>query len=59
MSLAPCTLFWPRIGIIGAPQRPIIPQANIRLSSEVTMSVPVWCCVSPIAQSVAERGPRA
>ena len=23
------------------------------------MSVPVLCCVSPIAQSVAERGPRA
>ena len=59
MSLAPCTLFWPRMGIICAPQRPIIPQASSRLSRLATMSVPVACWVRPIAQSVEVRGPRA
>ena len=47
------------MGIIAAPQRPIIPVARMRLSSDATMSVPVRCCVSPIAQSVDDRGPRA
>ncbi len=59
MSLAPCTLFCPRIGIIALPHEPIMPHDSIRFSSDVTMSVPVWCCVSPIAHSVAERGPLA
>jgi hypothetical protein len=59
MSLAPCTLFWPRIGIIAAPHLPIMPQQSSRLSRLATMSVPVACWVSPIAQSVELRGPRA
>ncbi len=58
-SEAPCTLFWPRTGIMAAPQRPIIPQASIRLSSAVTRSVPLACWVRPIAQSVLVFGPRA
>ena len=58
-SLAPCTLFCPRIGIICAPHLPIMPQASSRLSRLATISVPVACWVSPIAQSVEVRGPRA
>ena len=58
-SEAPCTLFCPRTGIIAAPQRPIIPQASIRFRSDVTRSVPLACCVSPIAHSVLVRGPLA
>src|SRR2546425_7760057 len=58
-SEAPCTLFWPRIGSIAAPQRPIMPQANIMLRNEVTMSVPLACCVRPIAHSELVFGPRA
>src|SRR5207245_2239593 len=59
MSEAPWTLFWPRIGSIAAPQRPIMPHASIRLSSAVTRSVPLACCVSPMAHSVLvfARGP--
>ena len=59
MSEAPCTLFWPRTGIIAAPQRPIIPVARIKLSMAVTMSWPVRCWVSPIAQRVVVLGPLA
>ena len=58
-SLAPCTLFCPRIGSIAAPQRPIIPQARSRFSRLATMSVPVACWVSPMAQSVEVFGPLA
>ena len=58
-SEAPCTLFCPRTGIIAAPQRPIMPQASIRLSSDVTRSVPLACWVSPIAHSVLVFGPNA
>jgi hypothetical protein len=58
-SLAPWTLFWPRIGIIWAPHLPIIPQARSRLRRLATISVPVACCVRPMAQSVDVRGPRA
>ncbi len=59
MSLAPCTLFWPRMGSIAAPHFPIIPQASIRFNRLATMSVPVLCWVRPIAQRVEVRGPRA
>jgi hypothetical protein len=47
------------MGSIAAPQRPIMPQASIRLSRLATMSVPVLCWVRPIAQSVEVAGPRA
>jgi len=47
------------IGNIAAPHRPIMPQANIILRNDVTMSVPLACCVRPIAQSELVFGPRA
>ena len=55
-SLAPCTLFCPRIGIIGAPHAPIIPHEQ-QIEQVVTMSVPV--CMLREPHRPQRRGARA
>jgi len=47
MSQAPCTLFWPRSGLMPQPGRPYLPTTIARFDSAMTFWVPLVCSVMP------------
>ena len=51
MSVAPCTLSWPRMMLAPVPGLPTLPVANNNMQLARTFAVPTVCCVWPMDQS--------
>ena len=55
MSHAPCTLFWPRSGLIPQPGLPSLPETSARFDNAITPSVPVECSTTPKQYTMGAR----
>ena len=51
MSVAPCTLSWPRMMLAPVPGLPTLPVAANAMQLARTLAVPTVCCVWPMDQS--------
>ena len=51
MSVAPCTLSWPRKMFAPPPDTPMLPSASCTMHDARTIALPIECCVWPMHQT--------